>query len=442
MAYVPGCRYDLFISYASENNRDGWVEHFQEALGLELRDLLGRQFSPRDSIFFDKKLKKVGSISNQLIAAARESAILVPILSPSYLRSDWCYQEKTEFFSRLPYNAEPSGCLAPIVIRPIERTELDELYRDAYRMSFLGPDEQTPLMIRSLGWINCLQEFAGRIKDALQELRRKCRPIFFGKAAETNRSKTLRAKLLIELERRHFRTVPESLHVFDNLDAVQSNLQDAGLAIHFLGGAAARALDAAETSIERCTGPTILYQPFGEKLTPDEQIWLDNFERRLATARYYRLAGNNHDLLALIDEQFAQVPSDSSKDIVKAKLALVCEEGDLDGVRQLQVEIKTRRPVRVEFPDFLGGRLKGTDRLRKWRDYFNCSEALLFYYGFEDRRRLEYIWQKAQLQKPDAQRDWFLAPPDLDRKRVRYPNALWNIDQVVRFMDIYPGKSE
>ena len=35
MGYVPGCRYDLFISYASENNREAWVEQFERALGQE-----------------------------------------------------------------------------------------------------------------------------------------------------------------------------------------------------------------------------------------------------------------------------------------------------------------------------------------------------------------------------------------------------------------------
>jgi hypothetical protein len=52
MAYVPGCRYDLFISYASENNRDGWVEQFERGLGEELVDLLGRQFSPSGTASF------------------------------------------------------------------------------------------------------------------------------------------------------------------------------------------------------------------------------------------------------------------------------------------------------------------------------------------------------------------------------------------------------
>jgi hypothetical protein len=42
MAYVPGCRHDLFISYANENNREGWIEQFVNTLGQELVDLLDR----------------------------------------------------------------------------------------------------------------------------------------------------------------------------------------------------------------------------------------------------------------------------------------------------------------------------------------------------------------------------------------------------------------
>jgi hypothetical protein len=91
MAYVPGCRHDLFISYASENNREGWVEQFANALGQELGELLGRQFVPKDSVFLDKRELEVGqSFPDRLTAAARDSAMLVPILSPGYLTSEWC----------------------------------------------------------------------------------------------------------------------------------------------------------------------------------------------------------------------------------------------------------------------------------------------------------------------------------------------------------------
>src|SRR5467141_1842991 len=72
MAYVPGCSYDLFVSYATENNRDGWVEQFEKMLGRELGELLGPQFSPRGSIFFDRReLEVAQSFPEQLVGAAR-----------------------------------------------------------------------------------------------------------------------------------------------------------------------------------------------------------------------------------------------------------------------------------------------------------------------------------------------------------------------------------
>src|SRR5215471_17003770 len=191
MAYVPGSRYDLFISYASENNRDGWVEQFEKALGQELGDLLGRHFGPRESIFFDKReLEVAQSFPQELVNASRESAILVPILSPSYLTSPWCRRERTEFFSKLPHGAEPAGCLSPIEVRPIAAEGLDALYRSAERASFLSSDEQTPLPAASPEWTARLQKFAAQVKNALQRLRRNCKPVFLGKTAETDRSKS------------------------------------------------------------------------------------------------------------------------------------------------------------------------------------------------------------------------------------------------------------
>ena len=120
----------------------------------------------------------------------------------------------------------------------------------------------------------------------------------------------------------------------------------------------------------------------------------------------------------------------------EASLALVCEESDLEGVRQLTKEIKATHSVEAQFPDFLGGRLKAMDRLRKWRDYLSHSEVLLFYYGAAERGRLELIWQKAQEQTPKARRSWFIAPPDLEDKRKQYPDALWSIDQVTDLLEM------
>jgi hypothetical protein len=436
MAYVPGCRFDLFISYASENDRDGWVEQFAKALGQELCDLLGRQFSAKESVFFDKReLEVAQSFRDTLAGAARDSAILVPVLSPGYLTSLWCNRERTEFFSKLPHGASPADCLAPILIRPVDETGLDAAYRYAQRLSFLEPDAQTPLPPGSPEWTARLREFAGQLKNALQALRRKCKPVFLGKAGATERAETLRVWCSVELERRNFRTVPESLPALDDSDAVLANLEAAGLAVHFLGGADAHALAAIEISVAVCAGPTILYQPFGAGLTPDELLWLAEFERELPST-YQRLAGkHDQELLALIDEQITRVREATAPPLAQPQLALVCEEVDLDAVRQLKDAIQSRRALAVDFPDFLGGRLKAMERLRKWDEYLARGETLLFYLGAGERLRLHPIWLKAEQNRPVARRDWFLAQPDLDGKRLKQPEALWNIDQVIRFLD-------
>jgi hypothetical protein len=108
------------------------VEQFEKALSQELGDLLGRQFDPKESVFFDKRnLEVAQSFPNRLQVAARDSAILVPVLSPGYLTSPWCNRERTEFFSKLPQGASLEDCLAPVAVRPIDETAIDKVYRDA-----------------------------------------------------------------------------------------------------------------------------------------------------------------------------------------------------------------------------------------------------------------------------------------------------------------------
>jgi hypothetical protein len=439
MSYVPGCRYDLFISYASENNRDAWVEQFERAVGQELGDLLGRQFDPKASVFFDKRTLEVAqSFPDRLQFAARASAILIPVLSPSYLTSTWCNRERREFLSRVAQGTGVADCLAPVLVRPIDESSMDRVYRDAQRLSFLGPDGQSPLAVGSPEWDSQVKNLALQLKHALQALRGKCRPVFLGKAPESERSQKLREWCGSELERRYFRMVPEALPALDDADQVRSNLQEAGLAIHFLGGADPAALEAIEMSVAVCSGPTILYQPFGAEPVAAERLWLGDFERELRTepGRYQRLAGkNDQELVAVIDEHIAQVPPRGSTDLPRLELGLVCEELDLEGVRQFKQDLTARRPTAAASPDFLAGRPKSMERLRKWLDYLSRPDTQLFYHGAAERERLELLWQTAQQCKPEGRRHWFVAPPDLDNKRRAYPDALWTIDQVIQFVE-------
>lgn len=446
MGYVPGCRYDLFISYASENNSDGWVEQFAQVLGHELTELLGRQFDPKESIFLDGRALRAGqSFPHELASAARDSAILVPVLSPSYLTSKWCDLERQEFFSRLSEGAQPSECLAPILVRPIDENDLLELYRNAEQMSFLSPDGHTPFAVSSPEWIAQLRKFATQLTKALQVLRQRCKPVFLGKTVNTERAEKLRSWCCTEIERRHFRTVPQSLQALANPDAVRSNLENAGLAIHFLGGADAAAADAIETSIAVCTGPTILYQPYESEITAQEEFWLTNFENQLSVppGRYQRLRGkNDYELLLLVGEQLSQVHANSAREILEPDLTLLCEKADMEGVRQLKTDILkayivARQPIKIETPDFLVTGLKKMEETRRWLNYIDHIKSALFYHGIlESPASLELLWQTTEKIKPAARCAWYLAPPDVESKKRRYSPALWCIHQVIGFMEL------
>lgn len=126
---------------------------------------------------------------------------------------------------------------------------------------------------------------------------------------------------------------------------------------------------------------------------------------------------------------------DSGAAQARVGLALVCEEADLNGGRQLRDDVTSRSVFALEFPDFVGTPMKAMERLRKWQDFLSRNEALLFYHGAAERNRLELIWQKAHASRPGGKRNWFLAPPDLDDKRQRQPDALWTVDQVIRFIE-------
>ncbi len=232
--------------------------------------------------------------------------------------------------------------------------------------------------------------------------------------------------------------MPDYLQSLDDPETLRAVLAEAALAIHFLGEADEATLGAVETSIITCTGPTILYQPFGTNLSADEHLWLTDFERELKTTSglYQRLTGkNDHELLSLIEDQLTRFKPSSGGALSDAEVGLICDEQDIADVRQLKDHIAARHSAKIRYPEFLEGQLTAMDRLRKWTEFLRRSDAHLFYYGRGERDGLDLIWQKAQQSQPDAQREWFLAPPDMNRKRTQYPDALWNIDQVIKFIE-------
>lgn len=91
---MPSFDYDLFISYSHRDNGDGWVDRFH----ARLKNRLGVELGREPSIWRDAKRLDGGDYFDDEIAQAlARSKVLLSIISPSYLNSQYCAQELRYF---------------------------------------------------------------------------------------------------------------------------------------------------------------------------------------------------------------------------------------------------------------------------------------------------------------------------------------------------------
>ena len=90
---------DVFISYAHIDNKplaegeDGWIQLLDERLRIRLNQLLGEPVK----VFRDPKLQGNDEFSDVLLRKISKVALLVSVLSPRYIKSEWCLKELDEF---------------------------------------------------------------------------------------------------------------------------------------------------------------------------------------------------------------------------------------------------------------------------------------------------------------------------------------------------------
>src|SRR5436853_5491235 len=91
---------DAFISYAHLDNvelvegRKGWVANLHRALEVRVAMLLGKP----PHIWRDPKLSGNDLFADTLIDRLKRVAILVSVVSPRYLKSEWTLRELNEFW--------------------------------------------------------------------------------------------------------------------------------------------------------------------------------------------------------------------------------------------------------------------------------------------------------------------------------------------------------
>jgi hypothetical protein len=99
MASPPKFEKHLFISYAHIDNepmiaeQQGWVSQFHRSLETMLSMRMGR----KAQIWRDQKLSGIDVFAPEILAQFPKTALLISVLTPRYVDSDWCTREVQEF---------------------------------------------------------------------------------------------------------------------------------------------------------------------------------------------------------------------------------------------------------------------------------------------------------------------------------------------------------
>ena len=372
MAYVPSFEHDVFISYAHADNQDRRVTAFRDGLVQRLTSFLGsRAFhKPEEWVFFDQTGLRTGDeFSPKLERAARRSAVMISLLSNSYLQANWCIQEMEWF--------EEAGRLAR---DPIER-RLIPLILDRPSEQRLSQFPRFQQLLRGdLNAPDVLPKVCEEIGSHLAAAREKHGFVFVGQTCKS--SETTRKVVIDEL--RGFDCGPMDA-IFRQKAALRQSLAEAKIAVHFLGDSELELPDALETillSLEHCRGKTIGYLPPGSVLAPDEAQLIEQIRNH---ERWTMPQCTPTELVQILTRELESflLPEPA------VPLALACDRPDLPTVRALAREIHEREggAFAVATPDFIAD--PGAMAFVEWRRYLTQNPSALVYWGQGEKGYLD-----------------------------------------------------
>ena len=147
---------DLFISYAHIDNepltpeQQGWITRFHASLEA----LLSMRMGGKARIWRDNKLQGNDVFAGEIVDQFSQTAVLVSVLTPRYLNSDWCNREIAEFCKR----AEASGGLVvgnqarifKVLKAPVDTQDsLPQVVQGVLGYEFFTIEDGTPLELDS-----------------------------------------------------------------------------------------------------------------------------------------------------------------------------------------------------------------------------------------------------------------------------------------------------
>lgn len=175
--------HDVFISYACAENEipagasDGWVTVFVRTLKQELaKTSLGKRVGVR--VWWDEKsIDRTEDLQKQLIATLPRVRTMIVLLSPAYMESDWCRQEREAFISAMSGRPLGDKRVFLIDLGKVDPKERPEAFRGPLGFKFYDQDGRKfghPLpnvkFERHLAFFDAVPSIAEELAKRLEEL--------------------------------------------------------------------------------------------------------------------------------------------------------------------------------------------------------------------------------------------------------------------------------
>lgn len=140
---------DIFISYAHIDDESlvegqrGWITEFHRALEIRLAQLLGR----RPVIWRDPALQGNHIFDRQIVDQFEQVALMISILTPRYVKSEWCVREATEFYEacnrNLGFSINNQARIFKVIKTPVKIEQHPEHIRNILGYEFYTADPVT-----------------------------------------------------------------------------------------------------------------------------------------------------------------------------------------------------------------------------------------------------------------------------------------------------------
>lgn len=447
---AAGFEKHLFISYAHidnepvEHGQDGWVSRLHASLDAMLSMRLGY----KARIWRDPKLTGDDVFAEEIVAQFSKAAVLISVISPRYVTSDWCKRElrgfctdaektigllvgnKSRVFKIIKLPVESEQDLPPIIKQmlgyPFFTTgehetplELDPAYGPEIAQQY---NRKVAILAADIAYL--VKRLTADSPDAVPVVgpRPAKAAIYLAECAFDRRDD--RESLAAELKVRGYRVLPENQLPRDEAGytaEVSCLLGECRLSIHLTGSSYGAVPDGPgqesavmlqnDLAIERSRSaglPRIIWLPEGTKSDhPLQQSFINSllgdasaqFGADLTTGNFESL---KETVRAALEKLDAPEPSKAaSRPVAAPKLiCIVCDERDREATIPLRKFLKARG-FESRIPLFEGD--STTVRQANQESLLECDAAIIFYGAGDEawKRAVDNELRKVKGYRPD-----------------------------------------